>query len=766
MEPRIREAGRRPAGRSSMRLSGDASRRQVAGPLAAALLLLLAATGCEPRPRDSLPPMPQVSTAPAAPAAAEPSPLVAEPQPDVQGSPLQAPELYYGRDQAPVVSMPSEPVTIAEGGDVTLNFVNAEIREVVDVVLGQTLGVNYMIDPRVTGTVTMRTARPLPRDSVVGALEDVLAMSGAALVQSGDGFKVVPLSDATTAPAVVHEGMAPARLDRGFSLHIIPLRYASVATLQSVTEPFVPPGRTVRVDPERNLFIFAGTDSEAADFAELVSLFDVDWMRDKSFGLFPLQDASAETVAGELERIFKQAETEEGTPAPVDIVPIDRLNAILVIAARRDYLDTARDWVARLDRGIEPDRRQLYVYYLQNGRATELASVLGSALAVPTVTVQQGAQNPRLAPGLSPTELSGAPTMEPSMPGSTVLGGVPYPPADLSQTGPAPVQGALSALAGPTTTTMPTQPETARIVADPRNNALLIYATSAEYKLIEAALKRLDIVPLQVLIEATIAEVTLNDALKYGLEWFFNAGDSTFTFRTAEPPVATPTPAPGLILSQFPGFSYVLAADDVKVVLNALSQITDVKVISSPQLLVLDNEPARLQVGDQVPIAVRSSVSVIDPDAPVVNEIEYRDTGVILDIVPRVNASGLVVLDIIQEVSDVVVRPGVTATTTTVTPTISQRRIASTVAINSGETVALGGLIRDNKTNSVSGIPLLSDIPIIGNLFKTTTDSVQRTELLVLLTPRVVRDRQDARTVTEELRSRLRALTPLPDLIH
>jgi general secretion pathway protein D len=310
------------------------------------------------------------------------------------------------------------------------------------------------------------------------------------------------------------------------------------------------------------------------------------------------------------------------------------------------------------------------------------------------------------------------------------------------------------------------QKESLRIVADARNNALLIYATPVEYQLIEAAVKKLDIVPLQVLIEATIAEVTLNDALKYGVEWFFNVGNSKFVFRTAEPPINTPSPGPGLILSQLPGFSYLLTSNDVSVVLNALTQITDVKVISSPQLLVLDNEPARLQVGDQVPIAVRSSVSVIDPEAPVVNEIEYRDTGVILDIIPRVNASGLVVLDIIQEVSDVVVRPGVQTSTTTTTPTIAQRRIASTVAINSGETIALGGLIRDNTSKSVSGIPLLSDIPVLGNLFKTTSDNVARTELLVLLTPRVVRDRQDARTITEELRSRLRTLTPLPERIR
>jgi general secretion pathway protein D len=297
--------------------------------------------------------------------------------------------------------------------------------------------------------------------------------------------------------------------------------------------------------------------------------------------------------------------------------------------------------------------------------------------------------------------------------------------------------------------------DSVRIVADARNNALVVHATPAEYQAIEAALQKLDIVPLQVLIEATIAEVSLNDTLRYGVEWFFNSGDHTFVFSPA---------SAGAIAPVFPGFNYLFSTDDIKVVINALTQVTDVKVISSPQLMVLDNEAARLQVGDQVPITTRTSQSVDDPSAPLVAEIEYRDTGVILDIIPRVNASGLVVLDIIQEVSDVVATdPAVSAVTT---PTIQQRRIASTVAISSGETVALGGLIRDNNSNAVTGIPVLSEIPILGNLFKTTSDTVRRTELLVLLTPRVVRDRLDARTVTDDLRRRVRALKALPAKIQ
>ena len=287
-----------------------------------------------------------------------------------------------------------------------------------------------------------------------------------------------------------------------------------------------------------------------------------------------------------------------------------------------------------------------------------------------------------------------------------------------------------------------------RIVSDVRNNALIIYANPKEYELIDQAMQRLDVVPLQVLIEATIAEVTLNNQLQYGLQWFFNSGDSSFAFSTL---------ASGAVSSVFPGFNYVLNATSAKVVLSALTQITQVKVVSSPELLVLDNGTAHLEVGDQVPIVTQSAVSVISPGAPVVNSVDYRDTGVILNITPRVSSSGLVLLDIDQEVSDVVK----TESSTIDSPTIQQRRIQSSVAVNTGETIALGGLIKDHSENSVTGVPVLSNIPILGNLFKTTNNEHDRTELLVLLSPKVIKNTSDARLATSELRQRLKGMQQL-----
>ena len=195
----------------------------------------------------------------------------------------------------------------------------------------------------------------------------------------------------------------------------------------------------------------------------------------------------------------------------------------------------------------------------------------------------------------------------------------------------------------------------------------MIRATPGDYREIESALKQLDILPLQVLIEATIAEVVLDDQLRYGVEWFFRTGDFQANFTSRQS---------GLVRSSFPGFSALFANSDVRVVLNALEEVTDINVISSPQLLVLDNQTAQLQVGDQVPIATQSSTSVTDPEAPIVNTIEQRDTGVILSVTPRVNASGLVIMEIEEETSDVVE----TESSDIDSPTIRQRRVRSTVA--------------------------------------------------------------------------------------
>lgn len=653
----------------------------------------------------------------------------------------------------------------SEGG-YSLNFAGADIRKVADSVLGETLGLSYAIDEGLEGTVTARSAKPLPREAVLPALEDILAMNGAALVRSDGMYRIVPMEKAQGATPII---VGQEARQQGFGLHVIPLSFASADALQQMLEPFVVPGRGLVADPARNLLLFRGPGNEARDLVAMVDLFDVDWMDGMSFAILPLASASAADVIRELEAVFGlDGDKGAGMQGVIRFLPIERMNAVLAISEQPSYLTKARDWAERLDRGGgSADLRQLYVVHLKNARASEIAEVMGELFDVRTVGSSSSDGFGELAPGRTAGRLSGS--------SGATDGGLSTAGESGANAGPAsgPAGGSQLFSSASRGATAPRssggggrgagsevdmfgnragEGSGPRIIADERNDAMLVLATAQEYRMIEATIKRLDVVPLQVLIEATIAEVTLNDMLRFGVRWFFDVSGSDNTNSITFSDVET-----GAVSATFPGFSYLFQGSDARIALNALSEITDVTVVSSPQLMVLDNRTARLQVGDQVPVPTRQAVSVIDPNAPIVNSIEFQDTGVILEVTPHVNASGLVVLDVQQEVSDVVA----TTSSGIDAPTIQQRAISSTVAVQTGDTIALGGLIRDRTNIGNVGVPFLMNIPLLGNLFKEKRIENQRTELLVLLTPKVVRDRAESRAVTEELRRRLQGLKRL-----
>ena len=641
------------------------------------------------------------------------------------------------------------PRSIAEAettpaGDITLNFANADIREVVRTILGDILKLNYVIDSKVKGTITVQTSRPLSREALLPTLESIFHVNGATMVRSGGLYKIVPLTEAARQTESLGIGLRRPKKARGFGIQIVPLQYISAAEMAKIIDPLAQKGSILRVDTARNLLILAASRPDLQTLLETVEIFDVDWLAGTSFGLFPLDYADAKTVTEELEKVLGDG-GDERLAGLVRFVPIERLNAILVISPRQEFLSRAETWIERLDRGGGEGGRRLFVYSVQNGKAADLAAILGQIFGAEDAPAPAPGQ---VAPNLRPREVSAAPARPPV--------GAQTQRQTAGAAAPAAARPASGAVTG-RESSPPRSVEFAgegniRVIADEANNALVILSSAADYRMVSDALKKLDVVPLQVLIEATIAEVTLNDDLRFGLQWFFKKNSSEFTLSS----VAT-----GTVAGIFPGFSYLFAGGDVRVVLNALSEITDLNIISSPQLMVLGNQTAVLQVGDQVPIATQSAVSVTDPAAPIVNNVEFRDTGVILRVTPRVNKGGLVIMDIEQEVSSV------TATTTSTidSPTIIQRKIKSSVAVQSGETVALGGLIQETKDFKKSGIPFLSDIPIIGALFGTTNEIEKRTELLVLITPRVVRDQTEARRVTEELRRRLSKVGKLSRIV-
>jgi len=738
------------------------------------LALALAVAACD-RGRSArlirgaeIPARPPTVTGPPPTQAFEPAPVAPAPAPPGAAAPPRGPEFKVGTGEfVDRGAAAARPVELGRRGDITFNFVDTNIREVVRSILGDELKANYIIDPKVQGTVTVQTSRPMAREALVGALEDILRLAGAALVR-GDGlYEVVPAAEAPRGGTSPELRPAPGARVEGFSVQIVPLRFVAAGEMAKILEPVAPQGSVLRVDEARNLLLLSGTARELESLLEMVDLFDVDWLSGTSFALYPLEAASAKDLVSELESVLGG---DDGPLAGlVRLVPIERINTVLVITPRAEYLSQVGLWIERLDRGGDSVQQRLYVYYVQNGRAADLAVILRDIFALPQ---PRGAGAVELAPGLSPTEITGrqargagrealsparqrveAQRAAADQERRRIAG--ERPPA---QAGAQPgAQAAAPGGGGPAPRLAPGAGELApqvtsdvRIIADEANNALVIMATPQEYRQISVALAKLDIVPLQVLIEATIAEVTLNDQLRYGVQWFIKDLENV--------DITLSEVAEGAVAQLFPGFSALFRSGaDPRVVLNALASVTDVNVISSPQLMVLDNQTALLQVGDQVPIAIQQAVSVGDPEAPIVNAIEFRDTGVILSVTPRVNAGGLVTMEIEQEVSDV----AATTTSGIDSPTIQQRRIQSTIAVQSGETVALGGLIRDRQGVTKSGVPLLQNIPFLGALFRDTSSTGGRTEILVLISPRVVRSRHEARDVTEELKRRFRALVPL-----
>lgn len=628
---------------------------------------------------------------------------------------------------------PAAPASVAAGTGpgIQLGFVDTDIRTVVSNLLGDALGLRYVIDPAIKGTITLQSARPVQKEQLLRALEAALSLQNIALVDHDGTYEVVPMAEArgqVTRLRLPDSAGAP-----GFGIQVVPLRYTSAQAMDKLLQPFAPPNAIVRVDSARNLLVLAGTSPQLASMMDVVRTFDVDWLAGMSYAFFPVEYVDAGTIVDELKPVFEQ----QNSPLAgiVRLVPLSRLNTILVASPQPEYLQRVGEWIKRLDLGDSTPGRHIYVYDVQNGRAADLARTLnrifgtGSSGAAPSSPSLSSSAGYRSRGGTAGMGYGPRLALTPSLGSAGPPGGLQPPQSPVLGSGP-PVFNQ-----GPATTTA----TGLRIVPDESTNTLLVLATPDEFSLVNAAIKRLDVTPRQVLIEASLAEVTLTDDLKFGVEWALKSSAHSVTFSPN---------SGGTLSSQFPGFSYVFSgASSIRAVLNALESITRVKVLSAPKLLVLNNHPAEIDVGDQVPILTQQAVSVSQTNAPIVNSVEQRNTGVILHVTPRVNQSGMVILDIAQEVSSVVP----TTTSNIDSPTIQERMIRTSVAVRNGDTIALGGLISDSRSRGNSGLPWLQRLPLLGALFGTTSRSNTRTELIIFITPRVMRDPAEMHQVMDRL---------------
>jgi general secretion pathway protein D len=667
-----------------------------------------------------------------------------------------------GQQQGGAVPAPPPVQQVAGGGSV-LNFEGADLREVVRSILGDILNEPYIIDPAVGGTVTIRTSSGIPREALPATLETLLRMNGATMVKSGGTWLVVPQAAAVRGNVTPQLGSSSRALPPGYSVQIVPLRYVGVREMMRLLEPFARDAQAVRPDELRNMLILSGTERELRHLMDTIEMFDIDWMAGMSAGVFTLKNTDVKDVMKELEKIVGDRNTSPITGI-LKIVPIERMNALLVVTPQPAYLDEVKKWIDRLDKGGDGAGPQFYVYYLQNTRAERLGPLLQQAFTG-RITQPLQPSAPTVAPGTPAGQIVNPPTFTPqpavpvANPGTppTVAAVVGQPPGGPGAAG----TGIVKNL---------------QVVADKDANTLLIIATPPEYAIIEAALKKLDIPQRQVVIEVTIAEVNLTDDLEFGVDWLFKGGAPSgrgsgglLTGGLIQNPINPARPAPatdGPAAALAKGFTYIINNANfpggVQAVLNLLDTYGNTKVVANPHVGALDNQKATIKAGNRIPITQQTLVG--GTTNAVTTTSQYIDTGVLLQVTPHINAGGLVSLEVQAEVSN----PGVAPTCPAdqqCAPPINTRSVQTYVSVQSGQTMVMGGLISDTRQNSSDGIPLLSRIPVLGGLFGKQSLKNDRTELVLFITPRVVETEVDIRGAIDDLRRKMDNLDAVIPLI-
>jgi general secretion pathway protein D len=684
--------------------------------------------------------------------------------------------MYEGADVTTVSDERPQPTSSGSGFD--LNFENTPVATVAKVVLGDILGVGYTIDPRVQGTVSLVSVRPVAKSDIVFVLENALRLSGVVLLHDTSGYRLTPLGDAVGGGRVDSASASP---EPGYGVSVVPLQYVSAQTLLKLMDSFATKAGAVRADVTRNLLLIQGTGAERRTAVDTALSFDVDWMRGQSVGIFPITSGPPAPIIAELEKIEDSGENGLGQNI-VKFQPMARLNAIMVVTKRPDMLRTAATWIKRLDRD-DAARTSFHVYRVKYGEARQIAKVMND-MFLGGSSGQLDSADSQIAPGsgTSSTSSNSRLSFNPnggalassgggfgSNSGSGLGGGTGASPsaAGAKAGSDTPLDSGRGASSGGGQPLM----QDVRITPDTVHNTVLVYADAANYHVLEAALLQIDQPTLQVAIDATIAEVTLNNELSYGVQSYLTSQNiglkpntgSILSTQAITPPATVTDATTGaasvagsvsnaFINRAFPGFNFLIGSEtQPSFILDALHTVTSVKVLSNPSLVVVDNQSATLQVGDAVPVST-GSATVLSSSNTVVNTIDYRNTGIILHVAPRVSSDGSVRLDIEQEISSVL--PATPATA--LTPTVSERKVKSSIQVQAGQTVLLAGLINEQQNGSRAALPVFDQIPGLGDAFGHQDNSTARTELIIFIRPQIIRNGSDAHNIAEELRSKLR----------
>jgi len=698
-----------------------------------------------PQATQANPPVPQASQAkPPAPQASQAGPRPTKPGQPEPPSPLQTPPASQTTpaEQAP----PAAPAAVKGRAGVGFRLENADLLQFVSLV-AEELKLNYVVDPAVRGAVTISTSGDLKPEDLLPILETVLKMNGATAIKTGNFYRIVPLATAPRNPLGISTEASGARLpgDERILMQIIPLKFVFAADMAKILTPFLSEGGTVAVHEAGNTLILVDDSLNIKRLMEILQQFDNSSFGAQRVRLLPVHNNVASALVPELEAIFSTYALSNGTP--LRFVPLDRINGILVASADPAAFDEVEHWVAKLDQPAAPNGIQTFVYKVQYSEAGRLVSLLnalrgtgggggggggGGAFGEATSRGTGGGGR-----GLA----SGGGGMGSASEQQQTL------QSRSSETTPG--MGAFSPAGGEGTTTAPEK--RLRIITDPVSNSIIVQSTAQEYAEIARTIEKLDVVPRQVLIEARVYEVDITGDLSFGLTYALQQR-GTATGFLGDYGVSSPsslTASAGIVIGQTRQLMAFLTASENR---------SRVKTLSAPTVLTTDSTEARIQVGSSVPVLTSQGLAVggqIAGNSLYTSTVQNVDTGIILTVTPRITSTGLVSLSINQDISNEVPPP---ATSGIQSPSFLKRSVSTHAVAQDGQTIALGWLISYTYNKTVNRIPLLGDIPWLGMLFGSTSYNTTETELIVLLTPRIISTLPAANAATLELEDKLKDL--------
>lgn len=594
-------------------------------------------------------------------------------------------------------------------GDFSLDFVNIPINEFISIVFTEMMEKNYILDDTIKGDVTVQTRGKVNTTHLLSIVESVLASKNAVMIPRQGYYELLPMNKAKNY-SLKPELYSARNIKPGYRMVIVPVNYINPEALKSILDAVAPAAGHLKIDKERKAIVVTGSEQEISNVVDAVQIFDVSWLESKSIALLPVKNTQASTIKREITKILNSQNKEHD----IIIDTFERFNALLIVASKKQELEVVQHWLQVLDKEVASSNTQLFVYEVQNRKASELADMLNGIYNDGNGTLASAESKQNKTASTKEVIVTNKSSVNKTLPASA------------------------------------SKKSQLKIVADETNNAIVILANKSDYDGIRNVIQELDILPLQVLIEVSIIEVTLTDELSYGLEWFLKHNGIQDKFDAETTLDLNSGAGIGAIA---PGFSFLLSGSGslVSAVFNTLAAESKLNVISSPSLMALDNHTATIRVGDQQPVQVASAKSANND--VLTQSIEYKSTGVLLSVTPRVNSGGLVTMELSQEVTDVGSIDDATGQRS-----FLQRNINSTVAVQDGKTIILGGLITENSVNSESGVPGVHDLPVVGSLFGKTTDSKIKRELIVLITPKVIFNHENATSITKEYANKMQLL--------